>query len=170
MANNESDLQQSQAIHSDDEFVKLRQLVMQHKVCWEDWPEYHIDQDGKRVQIGFELELIGTHYHPEQSPVPGCAECVKVYEDLKQITQWIIPKEERDSRYKIELFDASIYYSPQRKFRKDITISIKILHREGFDRPIDACEVECLKEMEKKLKELGAQKINWREATEGSDV
>ncbi len=168
MANNKSELKQDQEIHSDDGLAKLRQLVMQHKVCWEVWPEYHIDRDGKRIQIGFELVLIGTHYHPEQSPVPGCAECVKVYEDLHQLAQWVIPQEERDSRYKTGLFDASIHYSPQRKFRKDISLEIKILHREGFDRPTDACEVECLKEMEKKLKELGAQKTNWRDATEGS--
>jgi hypothetical protein len=162
MANNESDLEQSRAIHSDDEFVKIRELVMQHKVCWEVWPEYHIDRDGKKVQIGFELELLGTHYHPEQSPVPGCAECVKVYEDLQQLAQWVIPQEQRDSRYKTGIFDASIHYSPRRQFRKDIILAIKILHREGFDRPTDDCEVECLNEMEKKLKELEAQKINWR--------
>ncbi len=164
MANNELDLQQSRVIHFDDELVKLRQLVMQHKVVW---LEYHIDRDGKKVQIGFELELIGTHYHPEQSPVPGCAECVEVYEDIQQLAQWAIPQEERDSRYKTGIFDTSIHHSPRRKFRKDITLAIKILHCEGFDRPADAGEVECLKEMEKKLKELGAQKINWREPTKG---
>ncbi len=164
MANNESDLKQGQEIHSDDEFVKLRQLVMQHKVCWEIWPEYHIDRDGKRVQIGFESELIGTHYHPEQTPLPGCPECVKVYNDLKRIAKWIMPEEKRDSRYEIRIFDSSIHYAPQRKFRKDIALTIKILHRERFDRPTDACEVECLKEMEKKLKELGAQKVDWRES------
>jgi hypothetical protein len=82
MTNHESDLKQSQPIHSDDEFVKLRELVMQHKLCWEVWPEYHIDQNGKKVQIGFELELIGTHYHPEHPPLPGCEECVKVYKGI----------------------------------------------------------------------------------------
>lgn len=169
MGNNESNLQQGQAIHSDDEFAKLRELVMQHKVCWDVWPEYHIKQDKKKVQIGFELELIGTHYQPEQSPLPGCPECVKVYNDLKRIAQWIMPKEKRDSRYEIRIFDSSIHYAPQRKFRKEIALTIKILHREGFDRPTDACEVECLKEMEKKLKELGAQKVNWRELSKNSE-
>lgn len=166
MANNKSDLGQSQTIPSGDEFAKLNELVMQHKVCWEVWPEYHMDQDGKKVQIGFELDLVGTHYHPEHAPLPGCAECVKVYDDLKQVAQWIIPKEERHSRYKIGIFDSSIHYSSRRKSRKDITLTIQILHREGFDRPVDACEVECLKEMEEKLKQLGAQKEQWKESTQ----
>ena len=146
-----------------DEFEKIKELVLQHKVCWEVWPEYHINQNGEKVQIGFELDLIGTHYHPTQSPLPGCVECAKVYEDLKRIAQWIMPKEERDSRYEIRSFDVSIHQAPLRKFRKDITLAIKILHREGFDRPKDACEVECLKEMEKKLKDFGACQGYWRD-------
>ena len=146
-----------------EEYDKIEELVGQHKVCWEVVPEYHMNQKGERVQIGFELDLIGTHYHPEQSPIPGCKECVNVYEDLKQIAQCIMPKEERDSVYEIRSFDVSIHQAPLRKFRKDITLAIKILHREGFDRPKDACEVECLKEMEKKLKDLGAHQGYWRD-------
>jgi len=165
MTNNEKDLKLSQLVYNSDELDKLRKLVMQHKVCWEVWPEFHINRDGKKVQIGFELDLIGTHYHPEHPPLPGCAECGKVYNDLKQIAGWIMPKEERDSRYQIAIFDASIHYSPRRKSRKDISLTIKILHREGFHQPVDHCEVECLKEMEKKLKELGTQKEQWREST-----
>jgi len=88
---------------------------------------------------------------------------VKVYEDLKQIAQWIMPKEERDSVYEIRAFDVSIHQAPLRKFRKDITLAMKILHREGFDRPKDVCEVECLKDMEKKLKDLGAHQGYWQD-------
>ncbi len=40
-------------------------------------------------------------------------------------------------------------------------INIKILHCKGFDQPIDPCEIECLQEMELRLKELGARKRNW---------
>ncbi|MGH7908478.1 MAG: hypothetical protein ACRENW_01360 [Thermodesulfobacteriota bacterium] len=68
-----------------EEFEEIKELVGQYKVCWEAWPEYHINQKGEKVQIGFELDLVSTHYHPEQSPTPGCNECVKVYEDLNQI-------------------------------------------------------------------------------------
>ncbi len=153
-------------MNSVDEFGRLKELVRQHKVCWEVWPEYHIDREGKRIQIGFELELMGTHYRPEHSPEPDCNECAKVYQELKRIAQWITPKEERDSYYEIGVFDASIHYASQRKFRKEVTLSIKIMHREGFDRPTDACEVRCLTEMEEKLQKLGAHKGNWPESTD----
>ena len=170
MANNEFGVKQNQLIHHEDEFNKIREFVVQHKLCWEVYPEYHINREGNKTQIGFQLDLMGTHYHPEQPPLPGCVECVKVYDDLKQIAQWIMPNEERDSVYEIKRFDISIHQAPLRKFRKDITLTIKILHREGFDRPTDACEVGCLKEMEKKLKELGAYQGYWRESSKYSST
>lgn len=40
---------------------------------------------------------------------------------------------------------------------------IKILHRHGFDQPVDACEVRCLRDLEQRLVELGAQKDRWLE-------
>lgn len=165
MANNELDANQGRLIHHSEEFDKLRELVMHHKVCWEVWPEYYINKDGSKLQIGFELELIGTHYHPEQSPLPGCEECVKVFNDLKQVADYITHKEEHLSRYELRIFVPSINYSPRRNLRKDVTLTIKILHRDGFDRPVDGCEVECLKEMEGKLKDLGAQREHWKEST-----
>jgi len=141
-----------------DEIGEIKKLVRQHKVRWEVWPVYHVNRKGEKIQIGFELELSGTHHDPKEPPKPGCAECVKVYDDLKQVAQWIIPKEDRLSRYEIDIFDSSIHYSAKRKFRRDVALTIKILHKGKFDDPTDDCEVRCLNEMEQKLKTLGAEK------------
>ncbi len=56
-----------------DEFLKLKEMVKQHKVCWEVGPEYFIDSEKNTIQIGFTLYLYGTHYHPEKVPIPGCS-------------------------------------------------------------------------------------------------
>ena len=74
----------------------------------------------------------------------------------------ILPGEEHASDYEIGAFDAAIRFPPERDFREEITLPIRIIHREGFDRPVDACEVRCLQEMEKKLEALGASKGKWR--------
>ena len=161
MAHHETAFVLSQAISPDEEFGKLEELVRRHEVCWEVWPEYHIDRDGKRIQIGFELSLIGTHAHSESIIEPGCPECMKIYEDLSRIAHWIIPKEQFDTLYEIGVFDASIHYSSKRRFRPEVILTIKILHREGFDRPTDSQEVQVLKEMEERLERLGARKGSW---------
>jgi len=161
MAHHETDFILNQASCPDEECKRIQELVRRHRVCWELWPEYHIDREGKRIQIGFELNLIGVHDHPERIIEPGCPECVNIYEDLSRIAHWIIPKEERDTLYEIGVFDASIHYSSQRRFRPDVILTIKILHREGLDRPTDSREVQVLKEMEEKLEKLGARKGSW---------
>ena len=139
----------------------LKRLVQQHKVCWEVWPEEMISREGHRMQIGFELDLLGTHDHPVDPPMPGCEQCAEVYLDLRRIAEWILPKDEPESDYEIGAFDVSVHFPPEREFREEITLPIRIIHRKGFDRPVDASEVRCLGEMERKLVALGASKGKW---------
>lgn len=136
----------------------IRRLVEQHQVCWEVWPEPHYRRDGTRVQVGYILRLSGIHDHPTRTPQPGCDECRLVFDHLRRIADWITPKEERDSRYEVSIFDSAIRYSTQRHFRAEVSLSLKILHKGQWDAPIDPCEVRCLREMESNLKRLGAHK------------
>ena len=116
-------------------------LVQRFKVCWGTLPDYYYVK-GKRRQIGFLLELSGTHEPGIGQPQPG-------------------PKERRDSTHDIVPHDQAIHYDPSRKFRPEVTLQIWIRHRSGFDREVDACEVRCPQEMTQRLKELGAQEGNW---------
>ena len=145
-----------------DEIVKrLKDMVEMHHVCYEIWPELLIVK-GRQVKVGFDLELAGTHEHGISTLTPGCPRCIRTFEDLRQIAEWIMPKEERPSRYEIEPFDRALHESAQRKFVPEVVLSMKILHRHGFDQPVDACEERCLKEMRGKLAELGVRAGEWR--------
>jgi hypothetical protein len=138
----------------------LRELVERFRVCWEVLPNYYYVKKEKR-QIGFILELAGTHEAGVEHPLPGCPHCHNVRLALQAIANWIIPKERRDSDYDIAPYDQSIQYGPLRKFRPDVSLQIWIQHRSGFDREVDACEVRCLNEMKQRLKELGAREGKW---------
>lgn len=139
----------------------LHRLVNEHKVCWQVWPLRHVDLHTGMRTIGYRLELLGTHHHPEHVPGPGCDECVSVYMALKRIAEWIQPKEKRDSVYRIQIFDHAMRFSPRRRFRKDVELVIVIQHRIGLTDPVDACEAKCLQEMEQNLKRLGARRNQW---------
>ena len=141
---------------------ELRGLIGQHRVCWEVLPEQTPVEGQKPLQVGFALMLYGAHA-PAAHPSPGCDTCKQIYRDLGKIAQWIMPKEERQSRYEISMYDSAIGYSPVRGNRPDVTVVIKILHRTAFDRPIDECEILCLNEMKATLSDLGAQEKRWRE-------
>jgi len=140
---------------------ELRMLVQDHRVCWEVLPEKIPVKDEAPLKIGFDLMLYGTHEEGEH-PTPGCEKCKQIYRDLRKIANWVLPKEERPSRYEISIYDSAIRYNRMRGSRPDVGLTIKILHRSEYDRPVDECEIACLNEMKTKLSSLGAQERYWK--------
>jgi hypothetical protein len=148
----------------------LLELGEKHQVCYEVWPERSVAEEEK-ILIGFELQLCGTNSHvaakDENQPVPGCEYCLETYEDLKQIAEWILPREERPSRYEISGFDRALHVAPNsRHSRSEVVLTIHILHRTNFNREVDDCENRCLKEMKDRLQQLGIQEGKFRSADE----
>ena len=143
---------------------ELRMFVQDHRVCWEVLPEKIPVKEEAPLKVGFDLLLYGTHEEREH-PTPGCEKCKQIYQDLRKIANWIIPKEERPSRYEISIYESAIRYNRIRGNRPDVELTIRILHRSAYDQPVDECEVLCLNEMKAKLLELGAQEKRWKERT-----
>jgi hypothetical protein len=139
---------------------RLRELVEQHRVCYEVWPEDLVVKD-KRTKVGFLLEINGVHGDDADHILPGCKHCHSTFEDLRQIAEWIMPKEERASYYDVQPFDNALRETPKRRFRLEVVLGMRILHRHGFDQPVDQCEELCLKEMRQKLRELGVHEGEW---------
>ena len=142
----------------------LREIANKHQVCYEVWPERSVAQ-GVKIQIGFELQLCGTNSHVaagEHQPVPGCEYCHSTYEDLRQIAEWILPRDERPSRYEIGAFDRALHVAPHgRHSRSEVVLTIHIMHRADFNREVDDCENRCLKEMRGRLNQLGIYEGKW---------
>ena len=137
----------------------LRELVRAHRVYYEVRPEMHVGE-GERTQIGFQLSLWASHPHGARA-LPGCPKCSDLHRDLRRIAEWIIPREERASRYEIEPFDRALYASTRQKDVDEVDLTIDILHRHGFDRPLDECQERCLREMRGRLAELGIHEGGW---------
>jgi hypothetical protein len=133
---------------------QLKDLIQRHQVCYEVWPE-NLVVNGQLVKVGFALELEGTHENPVNEVMPGCAHCQEIFKDLQRIAEWIMPVEKRPTTYEIQPFDRAIRYSPKRKRRSEVRLTIKIIHRQGYDQPVDECEELCLGEMRRKLAALG---------------
>lgn len=141
---------------------ELKELAQAHHVRYEVWPE-SLMVKGRMVKVGYDLELSGVHDHPEDRITPGCPHCQHTYLILRQIAEWILPTEARPSRYEIEPFDHALHVSPKRRFQPEVVLSVKILHRHGFDQPVDPCEERCLKEMREALASIGVTHGQWRE-------
>ena len=164
--NHEEEKRASQASSENSAPQKLKEFVQRFQICWEALPDHYYVKKENSVnkemrQIGFTLELTGTHESGVEHPTPGCKHCHHVRQALQEIADWIIPKEIRDSDYEISAYNQGIQYTAVRKFRPEVSLRISIRHRSGFDREVDACEVRCLNEMIERLTEIGARKAQW---------
>jgi hypothetical protein len=145
----------------------LEELVHHYRVCWDVWPENEV-VDGKVRQVGFELELSGTHPPEVKNPSPGCHYCHDVFNALFRIAECILPLNSgQPTRYNISPYEQIIRYSRGRGSRPDVSLTIHIVHRQGLG-PVDECEQRCLKLMEERLATLGASKANWQQPREES--
>lgn len=138
-----------------DFIQQLRQIVEKHTLRYVVAPHYEMNE-GKRVMVGFDLELHGTHDHGTTRLSPGCHLCMETYQDLHRVAECVLPKEQRPSEYEIPPFDASLYASSNGTF--EVVLPIRIQHRHHFFEPVDGCEERCLKEMQGELAELGVSK------------
>ena len=150
-------------------FDRLREISRTHEVCYEVCPEWSI-KDGQKIQIGFELELCGISSNGKcLHPLPGCPHCVRAYNEMRKIAEWILPREERPSRYEIQGFDRALHVAPsKRQHRNEVVVRIVIMHRSDFNRPVDDCESRCLKEMRERLADLGVHEDCWRAEAEAN--
>ena len=141
----------------------LADLVRRFRVCWEVWPEDAVVDSVKR-QIGYALELYGTHEAGSVGVQPGCHRCHDVFDALRRIAEHIVPREMRPSIASIGPYDQALHYSPVQQSRAEVKLEITLLHQSRIEDPVDACEIRCLNEMKQRLKNLGARE---RQRTSG---
>lgn len=141
---------------------ELQGLVQQHRVCYEVWPEWLMVED-KKVQIGFEIELCGVHECDGNHDSPACQLCYQTFDDLKRVAEWLVAESGTTARCEILPYDDALHESPKRRFRPEIVLTIKILHRHDhqFDAPVDQSEELCLKQLREKLAGIGVAEGIW---------
>lgn len=142
----------------------LRRWVGEHKVCWEIGPLVELDQHpGKtpvRVQVGFELRLFARHSEGVQAD-PACRECTSLFERLRALAVFTLPKEHRPTRYEIAPFDNSFHMRPESQWVPEVQLTLRLIHEHGYLEPVDDCEKRCAEEIQGRLRALGAQPKAW---------
>jgi hypothetical protein len=124
--------------------------------------------DHQRTTVGFELRLFGQHGSGAH-PSPGCAECVALHDKLRSIALAAFPKEHRPTRYDVEPFDASFHLRPETEWTPEVQLTVHIVHREGYLRPVDECEKRCSQEIQEALRVLGVQARAWSKSRAAVD-
>jgi len=110
----------------------------------------------ERVKVGFQVHLWAVHPKGARA-LPGCPKCWDLVEDLRRLAEEVVPAEERSSRTELVPFRPALYDSRVVPGADEVSVTIRLIHREGYERPIDECEERCLKEIRARLRALGIQ-------------
>ncbi len=135
-------------------------LVARFHVCSGVWPDYAFINHEKR-QIGFQLELSGTHEPSSGNAEPGCPQCHQVYQAMVRIAESVLAEKNEDYTYEIQPYDQGIRYSPRHGNRPEITLAIRIFHRKDLELPVDQAATRYLNDIQQRLDALGAGPHNW---------
>ncbi len=130
--------------------------IRQRRVCYEVSPLREIDHGGA-VHVGFELTLFAEAGHDD----PGSPELHATHERLKEIVAAVLPHDVRPTAYAFEPFDAAWHLRPQTNWRPEVQLVVRIIHREGYLRPADACESRCVREIQDGLRRAGIPEKGW---------
>lgn len=149
--------------------AECEQSVRRFRVCWEAWPEYVV-VDGRKQQIGFELELSGTHAIEASHVNPGCVYCLEVFGALLDIADAVVPAGMRAIGFEFRPYEKILRYSAVRAFRPDVTLSVKIMHGNGQYLPVDEDQERCLREIQHSLEMLGVHHRSWPAAVTPAEV
>ncbi len=124
-------------------------------VFWHMWP-YRTVIDREVRQIGFELELIGSHCVDPNHLNPGCPQCRRVRSALlvvaEHLANHVFPNLQESLTYDIDPHPTSVVYSANRAC---VTVSIIVMRRHAFDRPIDVSDNFVPGSVKQSMAELG---------------
>lgn len=138
-------------------FAELRGFVREHHVYFEVRPEL-VPTAGERLKVGFELRLWAVHPKGAHA-LPGCDRCRALARDLERLARAVMPPPDREARSALEPFRPALYESRVVQGADEICVIVRIFHRTEYERPVDACEERCLKEIRQALRALGAREI-----------
>lgn len=133
----------------------IREIVRSRRVHFEVQPEVVV-RGGDRLKVGYELRLWAVHAKGARA-LPGCGKCRALLDDLRTVAANVLPADARPTRCSIEPPAAALYGSSVIEGADEVGITVRLVHRFDYERPIDACEERCLREIRQRLKALGAR-------------
>lgn len=146
----------------DGEAARMMRIVNEHKVFWTTLPIELAGKEGRPLRVGMSVALVGTD---EEDKIPGDdSEEPTAFDKLDALARWLTSGDRQGVRFEIRRHDNIVFYLPDdlRTNRKEYVVVIRILHSDQFDLPLDEKQLQTVKEIETRLKELGCPKDRWK--------
>src|SRR4030095_12186116 len=136
----------------------VRAILRRHRVCYDFWLQGSA-RGGVTTYSGYLLRLCGVNdaeHFGGECHVPRCQYCHRTYDDLRKVAKWLTSQKKQGDHCEIEPLDGTWHIAQrQGQARREIGVTINVLHRHDLNAPADTCQWRCLNDMLAKLDDLG---------------
>ena len=110
---------------------------------------------GKRIQVGFEVELSATAEDPDGELRPGSPLTQSLYRELRALTQQAFPELPDTCRLEFLPYRGAVYFGAASRVVPRVAAKVQILHGRRYFREVDDDQLTVLEEIKEALKGMG---------------
>jgi hypothetical protein len=142
--------------------TSLEDLAKKYCVHAQVWPQYS-SVNGERCQVGYEVELLGSHSLDPSHVNPSCPLCLRAARTLLQIANAVIGRDgaqhQSDIPCEIYTHEGSIVCSPRLENRALVSVTIRIVRASDLIEKANERELEKMNSIKRRLSELGIHEL-----------
>jgi hypothetical protein len=145
-------------------FTETADWVRTHQVCWEFQPLKEMVKGTGVRQTGLELLLYAQHGGaPHLDPV--APEHTEMFVKLHELAEHVLPPGHTLAHFAIEPFDSSEHLRPETGWEPEVQVRVMITPED----PEVSIDKALVAEIERRLRDLGAQPRVWAQAPGGEE-
>lgn len=114
---------------------------------------------GREVEVGFALELLGTHEPRGRTCTPACRDCRRVLLGLLEVADWVLPLGRNSTDGANKGYEKLTRYVSAGGGQPEVLLLIRIVHRRRFEDANDGWGLQFLEEARHFLLDAGCRQL-----------
>ena len=135
--------------------LALRGIVERFQVTWGVTP-LHGSDSGESVEIGFVLDLNGTHKPAANHVGRTCRHCTNLMLALKIIGDWLLPPQGKCSFCEVQAYSDFVRGEQKGQADASSTRALRLVSHLGTRCQLGACHLWCMTKMKARLNRIGS--------------
>ena len=135
--------------------LALREIVEHFQITW-GVTLLHESDSGESVEIGFVLDLNGTHESAADHLRRTCRHCANLMLALRIIGDWMFPPQGKCSFCEVQTYSNFVRRDQQDQSEACSTRALRLVSHSGTRCQLGTCHVWCMTNMTERLNRIGA--------------
>ncbi len=141
---------------------ELSETIRKRQICYDIEPYYNTTKQGQMVQIGYQINILGTFPELDKKPSLDDPEFSRILRDVRNVAEALSNTCDPLHMCEATIEDSSsITYSQVRKMRPDVTVHIPVFDQQHFGHPVDKHIEDTVYMAGRILEAAGVRKKKW---------